>query len=68
MIGEGCAAKIYLCKKLNIVFKIIKNNPNPEDVVKEILAMEKVNSIWPDIFQYLVVENDAIVGFSMKYF
>ena len=34
MIGEGCAAKIYLCKRLNVVFKINKGKIDSERFCK----------------------------------
>jgi hypothetical protein len=46
----------------------MKGSPNVEQIINEVHIMEKVNSIWPNLFQYLVISDDVIVGFSMKYF
>lgn len=46
-IGEGYSGVIYLYRELDIVLKIMKGNPKVENIIKEIVIMDKVNSIWP---------------------
>jgi hypothetical protein len=38
-------------------------NPDYERIFQEIILLDRVNAIWPDMFQYLVFENSKLVGF-----
>ncbi|CAF4309858.1 unnamed protein product, partial [Rotaria sordida] len=68
IIGEGYHGKIYLIRKdsdkfIGKKFKI----PNPSAIRSEMIILNQLASIWPNLCQAQIFENGNLAGFAMLY-
>ncbi|CAF1351994.1 unnamed protein product [Rotaria sordida] len=68
IIGEGYHGKIYLIRKDSDKFIVKKFKiPNPLAIRSEMIILNKLASIWPNLCQAQIFENGNLAGFAMLY-
>ncbi|CAF4252396.1 unnamed protein product, partial [Rotaria sordida] len=68
IIGEGYHGKIYLIRKDSDKFIVKKFKiPNSSAIRSEMIILNKLALIWPNLCQAQIFENGNLAGFAMLY-